>query len=311
MKLRHFLSLTDVSKDEIIEILNISSKLKKELKTTGRHQEVFINKTLAMLFEKPSLRTRVSFETGMTQLGGHAIYLASQDIGLGKREPIKDVAIVASSMTDMIMARVFKHETVTELAKNSSVPVINGLSNLEHPCQTLADLLTIQEKKETLQGITIAFFGDSENNVVHSLALAAGLFGMHLTTCSPKGYWMWSKVVEKAEKLAHESGGSITQTDDPTIAAKDVDIVYTDTWVSMGEEAEKEQRQKIFQQYQVTQDTMNQAKPDALFMHDMPAYRGQEVTNDVIDGPQSVIYQQAENRLHAQKGLLVFLQNEQ
>ena len=260
-----------------------------------------------MIFEKPSLRTRVSFETAMTQLGGHAINLSPADIGIGERESVMDVAKVISSMTSIIMARVFRHSLVKELAKHSSVPVINGLSDLEHPCQILADLLTIYECKKKFHGLKITYFGDSENNISHSLALASGILGMNFTTASPKGYWMKKNIVKKAKELAEKTGGQIIETDDPKLAVTDADIIYTDTWVSMGDEKEKEKRLKIFQQYQVTSKLMSFAKKDAIFMHDMPAYRGNEVSSEVIDGKQSVVFQQAENRLHSQKALLIYL----
>lgn len=306
--MKHLLSITDLSKSEIGVILNSAMSLKHELKEKGKNKKIFAGKTLVMIFEKPSLRTRLSFEIGMTQLGEHAIYLAPADIGLGKREPVSDVAKVTSSMGDMIMARTFKHETVQELAKYASGPVINGLSDLEHPCQTLADLLTILEIKKKFHGLKLAYLGDSENNVTHSLALASGMLGINFVTVSPKGYWMRKDVALHAKVLTKESGGVITETDDPQTAVNNADVVYTDTWVSMGDEAEKEKRLKIFPPYQVTQKLMGLAKKDAIFMHDLPAYRGNEVQSEVlIDEPQSVIFQQAENRLHAQKALMVYL----
>jgi len=305
--MKNLLSITDLSKNDIEQILNLGLSMKKELKEKGENKKIFDGKTLVMIFEKPSLRTRLSFETGMTQLGGHAIYLALADIGLGKREAVSDVAKVVSSMGDIIMARTFKHETVKELAKYSSVPAINGLSDLEHPCQALADLLTILEIKKKFQGLKLAYLGDSENNVTHSLALASGLLGINFIASSPKGYWMKKDVVNYAKKLASENGGSISETDDPRVAVNEADIVYTDTWVSMGDEVEKEKRLKIFPPFQVTEKLMSLAKKDAIFMHDLPAYRGNEVQKEVIDGPQSVVFQQAENRLHAQKALMVYL----
>ena len=305
--LRHFVSIQDLAQKEILKVLALAEKLKRELKKRSRNKKLLDGKTLVMIFEKPSLRTRVSFETGMTQLGGHAIYLAPSDIGLGKRETIEDSSRVLSRMADIIMARTFKHETVVELAKYASVPVINGLSDLEHPCQILADLLTIQEKRKKLKGLKIAFLGDGENNVTHSLAIAAGIFGMELAVAAPKGYWMLSEISESAIDLAKENGGRILQAVDPKVAVTGVDVVYTDTWVSMGDEREEKKRLKVFKNYQVTNKLMSLAKKDAIFMHDMPAYRGKEVSGDVIDGPQSVIIDQAENRLHAQKALVCFL----
>lgn len=288
-------------------MLRLSAKLKKKLAMTGKNVPVFAGKTLIMIFEKPSLRTHASFEIGMTQLGGHALYFGPEHIGLGKREPIEHAAKVLSGMGDVIMARVFKHDTVVELAKYSSVPVINGLSDFEHPCQILADLLTIQEHKGTLKGLTLAYVGDCENNVTHSLALASGLLGMHFIAASPRGYSMNHNIVVTSKELAKKSGGSICEVLGPKEAVKGADVVYTDTWVSMGDEKEKSKRLRIFRPYQVTGTLMRLAKPNAIFMHDMPAYLGNEVTKDVFDSKQSVVYDQAENRLHAQKGLLVYL----
>lgn len=307
MKVRHLLSIADLSEKEILKILKSALKIKKDLKRKGRNKEVLFNKTMAMIFEKPSLRTRVSFETGMTQFGGHAIYLAPSDIGLGVRESIADVAGTLAGMVDIFMARTFKHQTVSELAKYSKVPVINALSDLEHPCQILADLLTILEFKKTLKKIKLVFIGDGENNVTHSLALASGLLGINFVVVSPKGYQMKKEVAEAAKKLAKRSKGSITESNKIDKIIKDADVIYTDTWISMGVEREKAKRLKIFRSYQVTQKVMKMAKRNAIFMHDMPAYRGNEVAAEVIDGPQSVNLQQAENRLHAQKALILFL----
>lgn len=308
MKTKHdFLSITDYTADEVAHVLTLAAKLKKQLKQSGKNSSVFSGKTLVMIFEKPSLRTHASFEIGMTHLGGHALYFGPEHIGLGKREPVEHAAKVLSSMGDVIMARVFKHETIVELAKYSTVPVINGLSDVEHPCQILADLLTIWEHKGTLKGVKLAYVGDGENNVTHSLALASGLLGIHFVCASPKGYAMNRGVVAKAKKLAKTSGGSIAESYNPVDAVKGADVIYTDTWVSMGDEIEKTKRLKIFPPYQVNSKLMKRAKPDAIFMHDMPAYLGNEVTKDIFDSHQSVAYAQAENRLHAQKGLLVYL----
>jgi ornithine carbamoyltransferase len=226
---------------------------------------------------------------------------------MGNREEPRDVATVLSSMVDVIMARTFKHSTIDDLAKHATVPVINALSDKEHPCQILADFMTIWEKKGTLEGLTLAFVGDGNNNVTHSLALGAALLGMNFNVGAPKGYWMDEGVVKKANDLASKTGVKIMQTDKPEEAVADADVVITDTWVSMGDEAEKEQRLKIFKPYQVDAALMSKAKSDALFMHCLPAYRGNEVSAEVIDGPQSVVFPEAENRLHAQKGLLVWL----
>lgn len=307
MKTRHFLSITDLSVREINQVFKLSLKLKKELKKKGQNKKLLKNQTMAMIFEKPSLRTRISFEIGMTQLSGHAIYLGPSDIQMGKRESAYDVGKVTSSMADLIMARTFKHQTIVELAGGSTVPVINALSDLEHPCQILADFLTIIEKKGKIKGSKIAFLGDGGNNVTHSLVLASALLGADFYCASPKGYFMDKKIVAQAKKLAQKSHSQIIETSDPKTAAEKAEVIITDTWASMGDEAEKEIRLKIFPPYQVNQKLMKLAKKTAIFMHCLPAYRGKEVTSQVIDGPQSVVFAEAENRLHAQKGLMVFL----
>lgn len=306
MTKRDFLSVTDVSPDEFEQILEISSMVKKELTQKGKNKPILQNKTLVAIYEKPSLRTRISFEIGMTQLGGHAIYLGPSDIQMGKRETASDIGRVTGDMADIIMARTFKHETVVELAKGSRVPVINGLSDREHPCQILADYLTIKEKVGRIKDLKVAFIGDGHNNVTHSLALVSAMLGNEFICASPKGFEMSKKVLAKAE----EYKGKVAQTHDIEKAAKDADVIVADTWVSMGSEAEKEQRIKQFGSYQVTQVVMSLAKKKAIFMHCLPAYRGYEVAGEVIDGPQSVVFPEAENRLHAQKGLILFLLGE-
>jgi len=308
-KTRHFLRITDLSPKELKEVLDLSVKLKKELKTKGRNRPIFLQKTLAMIYEKPSLRTRVSFEVGATQLGGHAIYLGPNDIQMGKRESASDVGIVTSSMADLIMARTFAHATVEELASGSSVPVINGLSDLEHPCQILADFLTIKEKLGTVSGLKIVFLGDGANNVTHSLALMSLMMGSDFTVVSPKGYEMNKKIAAEAKVWAKKTQAKFEQTNDPKAAAKGANVVVTDTWISMGDEAEAAKRLKVFPPYQVTPSLMKLADKKAIFMHCLPAYRGKEVASQVIDGPQSVVFAEAENRLHAQKGLMVWLLN--
>lgn len=280
---RDFLSILDINAKELMFILGQAVKLKKE----RANKRWLDRKTLVMIFEKPSLRTKLSFSIGMTQLGGNAVYMGPTEIGLGSREPVKDIAAVTGSMADVIMARTFKHETVVEMAKYSAVPVINGLSDREHPCQIMADLLTIFEIKKKLKGLKVCYIGDCANNVAQSLALACKMIGIEFALCGPKNY-----------------GGQI---ENPKAAVHGADVIYTDTWVSMGDEQEKEERLKAFRRYQVTPALMKLAKRDAIFMHDLPAYRGNEVSANVIDGPQSVIYQQAENRLHAQKAILLFL----
>ncbi len=305
---KDLLGIADLTAPQFLKLLKIAQTLKKELRKKGKNQPLLHNKTLAMIFEKPSLRTRVSFETGMTQLGGHAIYLAPADIQLGVRETVGDAAGTLEKMIDGIMARVFKHETLLELSKSTKkIPIINGLSDLEHPCQILADMLTILEKKGRLKGISLAFVGDGENNVTHSLALASGLLGIDFRVASPKGFKMLPQISKQAKILAKKSAGKISELDKPQEAVENADVVYTDTWISMGDEKTKKKRLKIFKPYQVTQALMKLAKKDAIFMHDMPAYRGNEVESSVIDGPKSVIFDQAGNRLHAQKAVLASL----
>ena len=298
---KHFLSITDLSANEIWQVLLLAKKLKKE----SKNEKLLLGKSAIMLFEKPSLRTKLSFDLAVNILGGHSIYFGSQEIGLGKREAISDVAKVISSMADLVIARVFSHKSLEEFAKNSTVPVINALSDLEHPCQTLADLLTIFEIKEKLAGLKVAFVGDGENNVPHSLALGCALLGINFTYAAPGGFEMKKEILKKAKEISNLTGARISETDNPKTAVKNADVVYTDTWVSMGDEAEVKKRKKIFSPFQVNKKLMKLAKKDAIFMHDMPAYRGNEVTKDVIDDAQSVIFQQAENRLHAQKALII------
>lgn len=303
MELKHFLSITDLDTAAMKRIFTMAATLKH----SESYKTALAGNTMVMLFEKPSLRTRVSFEVGMTQLGGHAVYLGPDDIGLGTRESVSDVAKVASSMGDVMMARVFSHSTIYELAKHSRVPVINGLSDWEHPCQALADLFTILEVKKKLGGLKIAFIGDGENNIAHSLVLASAQWGMNICIASPKGYEVKSEILLMAQNISIQSGGNVFLTDDPQEAVRGADVVYTDTWVSMGDEADKSTRLCKFLPYQVNSWLMSLAKRDAVFMHDLPAYRGQEVTADVIDGAQSIVFHQAENRLHVQKALMLWL----
>lgn len=305
--MRHCLRITDFTVKELEQILKLSAKIKKELKTQGKNKPLLKDKTLAMIFEKPSLRTRISFEIGMTQLGGHAIYLGPGDIQMGARESAHDIGAVTSSMADMIMARTFSHSTIEELAAGSAVPVINGLSDLEHPCQILADYLTIWEKLKTYKGITLAYFGDGNNNVTHSLLLMSVLLGNEFRCASPQGYFMNSKIVAEAKLIGEKTGARIIETTDPVKAAKGAQVMVTDTWVSMGLEREKAKRLKIFPSYQVTPKLMKLADKRAIFLHCLPAMRGKEVAAAVIDGPQSVVFDQAENRLHSQKALMIFL----
>lgn len=293
MKIRHLVSITDLSKAEILQIIKKAIYLKKD-----KFKPLLKDKTLVMIFEKPSLRTRLSFEIGMTQLGGHAINLGPGDIGLGTRESISDVARVTSSMADIIMARTFKHSVVTELAKYSTVPVINALTDLEHPCQILADLQTVYEEKKRFSGLKIVFVGDSENNVTHSWALVSRILGINFYTASPLGYRMDRNVFKSSNAV---------ELSDPKEAVKDADVIITDTWISMGDEKEEKKRLKVFKSYQVDDNLMKLARRDAIFLHCLPAHRGREVADSIIDGPQSRVFPEAENRLHAQKALILFL----
>lgn len=309
-KIKHFLSITDLTIKEIWDIFFLAKKLKKELKIKGKNRKLLEGKSLALIFEKQSLRTRVSFEIGMSQLGGHTVYLDPRDTGIGVRESEADIAKVISGMADVIAARTNAHQTIVNIADNSTIPVINALSDLEHPCQALTDLFTVWEIKGKLEGLRISYVGDGENNVTHSLCLLSSMLGVKFTCGSPNGYWMNKDIVKKARLAARQAksfSGTIIETDDPKEAVKNADVVVTDTWISMGDEKEKEKRLKIFKSYQVNSGLMALAKKDAIFMHCLPAYRGNEVTADVIDGVQSVVFQEAENRLHAQKALLIFL----
>jgi ornithine carbamoyltransferase len=256
-----------------------------------------------LLFEKPSLRTRVSFEVGMRQLGGHSLYLSPEEVGLGKRESVPDAAQVLSRLADAIVARTFSHETLEILSRYSRVPVINALSDLEHPCQALADLLTIYEKKERLEGINLAYVGDG-NNIARSLMLASALTGMNFRIASPSGYQVREEILNMSREYAVETGSEIICMEDPRQAVENADIVYTDVWTSMGQEDEAEIRRKIFSNYQVNDGLLSLAKQDALLMHDLPAHHGEEVAENILYSPQSVVFDQAENRMHAQKALL-------
>ncbi len=303
--MKHFLSIADLSPEEILHILDLAAKLKEEWKKGG-NRPILAGKTLGMIFQKPSLRTRVSFEMAMRHLGGHAIYLSPDEIQLGKRESVADVARVLSRYVDAIMARVFSHRDLEELARYSSVPVINGLSDYSHPCQAMGDIFTIMEKRGTVKGLKLAFVGDG-NNVCNSLLFITSKLGMDMAVASPRGYEPRPEVVRKAMEFASRSGSRITITNDPVEAVRDADVIYTDVWTSMGQEAEAEIRAKVFPPYQVNSALVAKARPDVMVMHCLPAHRGQEITDDVADGPHSVIFDQAENRLHAQKGILAYL----
>jgi len=302
---KDLLSIRDLTREEFMEIIERGIERKRALKE-GREDKPLKGKVLAMIFEKPSLRTRVTFEVGMYQLGGYAVYLAPQDIKLGVRESVPDVARNLSRWVDGIMARVFSHDTVVGLAENASVPVINGLCDLEHPCQILADFMTIYEHKKRFEGLTLAWVGDG-NNVCHSLLLASGLMGVNMRVATPEGYEPKEEIVKVAKEYAERSGAEIEILHSPQDAVKDADIIYTDVWASMGQESEAEKRKRIFMNYQVNPELVKLAKPDYIFMHCLPAHRGEEVTDEVLDGPNSVVLDEAENRLHAQKALLVKL----
>ena len=303
LKGRDIVSIDDLTREELIQLVDTALRLKDEL-YVGESHEVLHGKTLGMIFEKPSLRTRVAFETAMTQLGGHAIYLGPSDIKLGKRETTEDIAKVLSSMVNVIMARVFAHKTVEDLAKYSKVPVINALSDFEHPTQIVGDMLTIKERFGGFEGLKLTFVGDG-NNVAHSLMYAGAKLGIHVVIASPKGYEPSSSVVEKCAEISKETFAKIESVNDPEAAVADADVVYTDVWASMGQESEAEERKKIFASYQVNSHLMSLAKPTAIFMHCLPAHYGDEVTEKVGHGPQSVIFQEAENRLHSIKAMLV------
>ncbi|NLY42699.1 MAG: ornithine carbamoyltransferase [Clostridiaceae bacterium] len=306
--MKHLLSLHEITVEDIKHLLSLAIKLKKELKS-GIPHPLLKGKTLGMIFSKSSTRTRISFEVGMYQLGGYPLFLNSSDIQLGRGETIYDTANVLSRYVDGIMIRTFKHSDVEDLARYSTVPVINGLTDLLHPCQALADLLTIYEYKSKLEGLKLAYIGDG-NNVAHSLLHGCSKVGMSIAVATPKGYECNEEIVEHAKTDAQKTGCNVTITHDPVEAIKDADVVYTDTWVSMGKEAEKEQRIKIFKPYQVNKELFSKAKEDAIFLHCLPAYRGFEVTEDVIDGPRSAIFDEAENRLHVQKAIMVILMGE-
>ena len=302
--MRHFLTLKDFSKEEILEIIDISLKIKKDLKA-GIYNKELENQTLAMIFEKSSTRTRVSFETGMYQLGGHALFLSNRDIHLGRGEPVKDTARVISSMCDMVMIRTFEHSMIEEFASFSKVPVINGLTDLYHPVQLLADYMTMLEYGVDENAI-VAYIGDG-NNMTHSWMMLAAKMGFELRIATPKGYEVNSTVLEEAIKLSRESGAVITVMNDPKEAVHGATIVTTDTWASMGQEDEKEQRIKDFAGFMVDDLMMCLAKKDAKFLHCLPAYREQEVSESVLEGHAKIVFDEAENRLHAQKGLMVWL----
>jgi ornithine carbamoyltransferase len=299
LKDKDFLSVADLTSERIRTLISNAAAMKAEGWNTLLNQKI-----LAILFELPSLRTRVSFEVGMRQLGGECVYLSPDEVKLGKRESIPDVARVLSRFVDAIALRTTSHENLEIFANNADIPVINALSDLEHPCQALADILTVYEHKETLDGLTLAYVGDG-NNTAHSLMLAAALCGIDFRIASPKGYRVQDNFLKKAQQLAADNQSTILCVEDPRQVVANADIVYTDVWTSMGQEAESKERRKAFADYQVTIQLLSLAKPDAILMHPLPAHHGEEVAENLVYCPQSVVFDQAENRLHAQKALLL------
>lgn len=302
---KHLLTLHDWSTQEILDTLDLADELKYKQKN-GIEHHILKGKTLGMIFSKSSTRTRVSFEVGMYQLGGSALFLSSNDIQLGRGETIYDTANVLSRFLDGIMIRTYKQEDVEDLAKYGQIPIINGLTDLVHPCQILADFQTIREHKGKLEGLKLAYIGDG-NNMAHSLLYGGAKVGMEIAVATPKQYECDPEVVKNALEDAKATGTKLTLTNDPIEAIKDADVVYADTWVSMGQESEKAEKVKVFGDYQINKELFSCAKSDAIFLHCLPAYRGYEVTEDIIDGPNSVIFDEAENRLHAQKAVMVKL----
>jgi len=300
---RDLLSIRDLSRGELLALITLTADLKRH---PARYAGLLSGKTLALIFEKPSLRTRVSFDVAVHDLGGHALYLAPQEIGLGQREAVGDVARTLDRMVHAIAARTFAHETAEDLAQAASIPVINALSNFSHPCQALADYFTIREMKGRLDGLHLAFVGDG-NNVANSLIFGAALLGVRMTMASPPGYEPRADVLQWARRHASAAHDACRVTSSPEDAVDGADVVYTDTWISMGQEAEAEDRRRAFAGYQVTEALLDRAAPDAIFMHCLPAHRGEEVAADVIESPRSVVFRQAENRLHTEKALLLAL----
>jgi ornithine carbamoyltransferase len=301
LKTKDYLSITDFSIAETKSLIEKARAMKRKAAS-----QVLTGKVLALLFEKPSLRTRVSFEVAIHQLGGHCLYLSPDEIGLGKREPVVDVAKVLCRYIDGIIARTFAHQTLKMLSKNASVPVINALSDYEHPCQALADILTILEKKGKLRNLNLAYIGDG-NNVANSLLLAAASTGVNFKIASPPGYELSKDIVQKAKKLAAQTDSTIVLSNNPKQVVKDADVVYTDVWTSMGQEAQAETRRRIFASFQINPKLLSLAKKDVIFMHPLPAHHGEEIASGLVDHPSSVVFDQAENRLHVQKALLAEL----
>lgn len=303
--MKHFLAVSDFTRDELEAMLDLAVRLKQE-RRRGANAPVLKGKVLAMVFQKPSLRTRVSFDMAMRHLGGDALYLSPDEIGLGKRESIADVSRVLSGYVDAIMARVFAHQHILDLAKYASVPVINGLSDFNHPCQAMADVLTMREHFGRLQGLNVTFVGDG-NNVAVSLLMACARLGMNFTLASPQGFDLPVEVVTQGQVMASGSGARVRLLRDPHEAVRAADVIYTDTWTSMGQEKQAEDRAKVFPPYQVNARLVSEADAGVIVMHCLPAHRGQEITDEVADGPHSMLFPQAENRMHAQKAILMTL----
>ncbi len=304
LKGRHIISAFDLSRDEFWRLLEITSIMKSKFYSGERALNILRGKTLGLIFQKHSTRTRVSLELAMKQLGGDAIYMGWSELQLGRGESVSDTARVLSRYLDGLALRVYSHELLYEMARASSIPIINALSDVEHPLQAFSDFYTIYEKKRRFSGLKIAFIGDGSDNVLNSLIAVSSMVGVTLYIATPPDYYPSKKILEKAYSLAEITGASIEVLDDPVVAARDADVIYTDVWISMGHEGEKEKRIKDLEPYRVTQKLISLAKRDAIFMHCLPARRGEEVEDRVIDGPQSVVWDQAENRLHLQKALL-------
>ena len=304
--MKDFLAVADYTPDALQEMLDLAVELKKERQEKGANRPLLKDKSLGMIFQKPSLRTRVSFERGMEQLGGSGLYIGPTEIGLGKRESIADIARVMAGYVDAIMARVFDHQHVLELAKWADIPVINGLSDYNHPCQAMADVLTIYEEFNTLKDINVTYIGDG-NNVAVSLMFACAKLGANFTIANPADYGMPAESIELARGFATASGSSITLLNDPHEAVKEADAIYTDTWTSMGQEEEQAKREKVFPPYQVNEQLVSEARQHAIVLHCLPAHRNHEITDAVADGPHSRLFPQAHNRMHAQKAILVKL----
>ncbi len=300
---KDFITIHDLSPYEFQEMMDLTEKMKKN---PGKYRKVLKDKILAMIFQKPSLRTRMTFEVGMLQLGGEAVYLAPADIQMGSREGVRDIGKNLERWVDGIMIRTFGHNIILELAESTRLPVINALTDLLHPCQAMADFFTLKEKKGHLAGLKLAYVGDG-NNVCHSLMLAAAKAGTRMAVATPPGYEPKPEIVAWAREDGRDTGFELTITNDPGEAVREADAIYTDVWASMGQEAEKEARKKIFLPYQVNKELFSRARPDTYFMHCLPAHRGEEVTDEVIDSPNSIVYDQAENRLHVQKVIMMLL----